>query len=112
MFIFTQIIFYYVEKFKHLIVISDFFYVLLIILCTVCLSFSLAGFDHCNLPCSIQLECVRLCFQVFLEGSMPGQFTFPLKPIVTAPVYLKHDIPDNGMFLMDSLVCVITLCTC
>ncbi|XP_047741569.1 embryonic polarity protein dorsal [Hyalella azteca] len=34
----------------------------------------------------------RLCFQVFLEGSSRGQFTFPLPPVVSRPLH----IPVSG----------------
>ena len=51
--------------------------------------FYLAGFGHKDHPQSIDLNCVRLCYQVFLEGSEKGAFTFALKPVVSDPIYDK-----------------------
>lgn len=41
---------------------------------------------------SINLNALRLCFQVFLEGPAPGEFRIPLKPIVSSPIYNKKTI--------------------
>lgn len=48
----------------------------------------LAGFAHKNQPQSIDLNAVRLCFQVFLEGQK-GKFTLALKPVVSEAIYDK-----------------------
>jgi len=56
-------------------------------------SFS-AGFQHKTQPGSIDLNSVRLCFQVFLEGPERGQFKVPLKPVVSEPIYDKKAIND------------------
>ena len=32
---------------------------------------------------------MRLCFQVFLEGTEKGAFTFALRPVVSDPIYDK-----------------------
>jgi len=48
-----------------------------------------AGFEHRRHPTSIDLNAVRLCFQVFLEGSQKGKFNKPLQPIVSDPIYDK-----------------------
>ena len=49
-----------------------------------------AGFAHKdNNPQSIDLNCLRLCFQVFLEGNEKGAFTFALKPVVSDPIFDK-----------------------
>ena len=48
-----------------------------------------AGFSHRDNPQSLDLNCVRLCFQVFLEGNEKGAFTFALKPIVSDVIYDK-----------------------
>ncbi|KAH7940301.1 hypothetical protein HPB52_023015 [Rhipicephalus sanguineus] len=45
------------------------------------------GFAHKDQAASIDLNAVRLCFQVFLEGSQPGKFTVPLHPIVSDIIY-------------------------
>ena len=46
-----------------------------------------AGFAHKTSAQSIDLNCVRLAFQVFLEGNEKGAFTFALKPVVSDPIY-------------------------
>ena len=46
-----------------------------------------AGFTHKTSPQNIDLNCVRLAFQVFLEGNEKGAFTFALKPVVSDPIY-------------------------
>ena len=48
-----------------------------------------AGFSHRNQPTSIDLNAVRLCFQVFIEDGEPDRFTYPLTPIVSDPIYDK-----------------------
>lgn len=48
-----------------------------------------AGFEHKRHPTSIDLNTVRLCFQVFLEGSQKGKFNKPLPPVVSDPIYDK-----------------------
>ena len=40
---------------------------------------------------------MRLCFQVFLEGTVPGKFTLALKPVVSEPIF------DKSNFLAFSL---------
>ncbi|XP_011307641.1 transcription factor p65 isoform X2 [Fopius arisanus] len=52
------------------------------------------GYDHKRQPTSIDLNAVRLCFQVFLEGPTPGKFKMPLKPIVSDPIYDKKAKSD------------------
>ncbi|XP_040576306.1 uncharacterized protein [Lepeophtheirus salmonis] len=52
------------------------------------------GFAHRDNPQSIDLNSVRLCFQVFLEGSEKGSFTFALKPVVSEPIYDKKARSD------------------
>jgi Rel/ankyrin family protein len=53
--------------------------------------FFAAGFSHRDNPQTIDLNCVRLCFQVFLEGNEKGAFTFALKPVVSDPIYDKSE---------------------
>ena len=57
---------------------------------------SSAGFSHKDNPQTIDLNCVRLCFQVFREGNEKGAFTFALKPVVSDPIY------DKSKFLVVS----------
>jgi len=45
------------------------------------------GFAHKTSAQNIDLNCVRLAFQVFLEGNEKGAFTFALKPVVSDPIY-------------------------
>ncbi|XP_044576138.1 embryonic polarity protein dorsal-like isoform X3 [Cotesia glomerata] len=52
------------------------------------------GFSHKRQPASIDLNAVRLCFQVFLEGTEPGKFTVPLTPVVSDPIYDKKAMSD------------------
>ncbi|KAK9883830.1 hypothetical protein WA026_002027 [Henosepilachna vigintioctopunctata] len=47
------------------------------------------GFNHKNDPNSINLNAVRLCFQVYLEGSISGDYCIPLQPKVSQPIYNK-----------------------
>ena len=63
-----------------------------------------AGFVHKDNPQSIDLNCVRLCFQVFLEGAERGAFTFALKPVVSDPIYDKK--AKN-----DLTICKMTECS-
>ena len=51
------------------------------------MSFLPAGFSHKTSTQNIDLNCVRLAFQVFLEGNEKGAFTFALKPVVSDPIY-------------------------
>ncbi|XP_064096210.1 proto-oncogene c-Rel-like isoform X1 [Macrobrachium nipponense] len=62
------------------------------------------GFSHRNQPQSIDLNSLRLCFQVFLEGSEKGKFTFPLKPVVSDPIYDKKAACDLN-------ICKLSDCT-
>ncbi|EZA51108.1 Embryonic polarity protein dorsal [Ooceraea biroi] len=52
------------------------------------------GFEHKKHPTNIDLNAVRLCFQVFLEGSQKGKFNKPLAPIVSDPIYDKKAMSD------------------
>ncbi|KAL0119677.1 hypothetical protein PUN28_007844 [Cardiocondyla obscurior] len=51
------------------------------------------GFEHKRHPTNIDLNAVRLCFQVFLEGSNK-KFNKPLPPIVSDPIYDKKAMSD------------------
>ncbi|KAH0945556.1 hypothetical protein HN011_011334 [Eciton burchellii] len=52
------------------------------------------GFEHKKHPTNIDLNAVRLCFQVFLEGSQKGKFNKPLAPVVSDPIYDKKAMSD------------------
>ncbi|XP_053980095.1 proto-oncogene c-Rel isoform X3 [Hylaeus anthracinus] len=52
------------------------------------------GFDHKRQPSNIDLNAVRLCFQVFIEGSEKAKFNLPLKPVVSDIIYDKKAMSD------------------
>lgn len=58
--------------------------------------FFIAGFSHRSQPSSIDLNAVRLCFQVFLESTDRERtsFTVPLPPIVSDPIFDKKAMSD------------------
>nr|ALF84898.1 dorsal [Paracyclopina nana] len=62
------------------------------------------GFQHKDAHQSIDLNSLRLCFQVFLEGAERGAFTFALKPVVSDPIYDKKARSDLT-------ICRMTECT-
>lgn len=63
----------------------------------------LAGFNHKTQPSSVDLNVVRLCFQVFLEGDK-GKFTRPLAPVVSEPIFDKKAMSDL-------VICKLSDCT-
>ncbi|XP_053696927.1 embryonic polarity protein dorsal isoform X2 [Sabethes cyaneus] len=52
------------------------------------------GYSHAKQPATIDLNAVRLCFQVFLEGQQRGRFTEPLQPVVSDIIYDKKAMSD------------------
>ncbi|XP_078036219.1 dorsal isoform X1 [Augochlora pura] len=52
------------------------------------------GFEHKKQTTSIDLNAVRLCFQVFLEGSQKGKFNVALPPVVSDPIFDKKAMSD------------------
>lgn len=64
----------------------------------------LAGFSHRNQPTSIDLNVVRLCFQVFLEGDTPGKFSVPLQAVVSEPIYDKKAMSDLTIIKLSDCV--------
>lgn len=64
----------------------------------------IAGFDHRKQPASIDLNAVRLCFQVFLEGDQKGRFTVPLQPLVSEPIFDKKA-------MCELTICKLSDCT-
>ncbi|XP_026466007.1 LOW QUALITY PROTEIN: embryonic polarity protein dorsal-like, partial [Ctenocephalides felis] len=62
------------------------------------------GFSHASEPSSIDLNAVRLCFQVILEGDAHGKFTIPLRPVVSEPIYDKKSTSDL-------VICELSQCT-
>ncbi|KAH8366418.1 hypothetical protein KR084_004936 [Drosophila pseudotakahashii] len=63
----------------------------------------LAGFSHRFQPSSIDLNSVRLCFQVFMESEQKGRFTSPLPPVVSEPIFDKKAMSD---------LVICRLCSC
>ena len=49
---------------------------------------------HRYQPSSIDLNSVRLCFQVFMESDQNGRFTQPLAPVVSEPIFDKKAMSD------------------
>lgn len=52
------------------------------------------GFSHKMSASNIDLNVVRLCFQVFIEGSTPNKYDVPLTPIVSDPIHDKKAMSD------------------
>lgn len=52
------------------------------------------GYSHRSQPSSIDLNAVRLCFQVFLEGPVKGKFTMPCNPVVSDTIFDKKSMSD------------------
>lgn len=52
-----------------------------------------AGFSHKEVPTSIDLNAVRLCFQAFLGGAQKGKYSI-LEPVVSDPIYDKSKFLD------------------
>lgn len=52
------------------------------------------GFNHASQPSSIDLNAVRLCFQVFLKDPDGHNFNIPLQPVVSEPIYDKKAMSD------------------
>ncbi|XP_033219687.1 transcription factor p65-like [Belonocnema kinseyi] len=51
------------------------------------------GFEHMDFPDTIDLNAVRLCFQVFIQGS-DRKFSVPLKPVATTIIYDKKAVEE------------------
>jgi len=58
------------------------------------------GFDHRLQPTTIDLNMVRLCFQVFVEGRESNKFTVPLKPVISDAIFDKKSMCDLVIFKM------------
>ncbi|XP_037083508.1 proto-oncogene c-Rel-like isoform X2 [Pollicipes pollicipes] len=58
------------------------------------------GFDHRLQPTTIDLNTVRLCFQVFVEGRERGKYVVPLKPVVSDAIYDKKSMCDLIIYKM------------
>ncbi|XP_044734149.1 embryonic polarity protein dorsal-like isoform X2 [Chrysoperla carnea] len=59
------------------------------------------GFAHRNQASSIDLNAVRLCFQVFLSTDGKS-FTCPLPPVVSEPIFDKKAMSDLAIFQLST----------
>ncbi|XP_011185661.2 embryonic polarity protein dorsal [Zeugodacus cucurbitae] len=64
------------------------------------------GFSHAMMPGTLNINAVRLCFQVFIQGEN-GHFTVPLKPVVSEPIYDKKSKLDLVIIQMCSSATVL-----
>jgi c-Rel proto-oncogene protein len=77
------------------------------------------GFKHRDDVKSMDLSAVRLCFQVVIEGEVPGQFSVVLNPVVSDPIYNRRTIPEPQIHRLSHCNCyadggkpdIILLCT-
>lgn len=69
----------------------------------------LAGFAHRSQPSSIDLNSVRLCFQVFLENPDRERtsFTVAVPPIVSDPIYDKKAMSDLVICKLSDASCTV-----
>ncbi|XP_037037586.1 embryonic polarity protein dorsal isoform X2 [Bradysia coprophila] len=65
------------------------------------------GFNHRSQPSSIDLNAVRLCFQVFLESEQRGRFTVPLSPVVSDPIFDKKAMSDLVICKLSDASCTV-----
>lgn len=67
------------------------------------------GFNHRSQPSSIDLNSVRLCFQVFLENPERERtsFTIPLRPVVSEPIYDKKAMSDLVICKLSDAACSV-----
>ncbi|XP_022903025.2 embryonic polarity protein dorsal-like isoform X4 [Onthophagus taurus] len=66
----------------------------------------MTGFSHRSSPTSIDLNAVRLCFQVFLHTQNKGKYT-NLPPIVSNPIYDKKAMSDLLIVKLSDCVCPV-----
>ncbi|KRT79621.1 hypothetical protein AMK59_7573 [Oryctes borbonicus] len=64
------------------------------------------GFSHRSQPTSIDLNAVRLCFQVFLQGEQRGRY-IDLPPVVSTPIYDKKAMCDLIIVKLSDCVCPV-----
>lgn len=55
------------------------------------------GFEHMDFPDTIDLNAVRLCFQVFIQGP-DRRFSVPLKPVATTIIYDKKTVEEPVIY--------------
>lgn len=68
--------------------------------------YSLAGFSHRNHPNSIDLNAVRLCFQVFILDEKTQMCTKPLLPVVSNVIY-DRKVPQLAIVKLSDCNCPV-----
>ncbi|XP_076250949.1 embryonic polarity protein dorsal-like isoform X1 [Rhynchophorus ferrugineus] len=61
-------------------------------------------YHHKNQPTSIDLNAVRLCFQVFLQGDCTNKYNVPLDPVVSDIIYDKKAMSDLSIVKLSDCV--------
>ncbi|KRT81254.1 hypothetical protein AMK59_5636 [Oryctes borbonicus] len=64
------------------------------------------GFGHESELTSIDLNCVRLCFQAFIPGEKPDTYK-TLLPVVSKPIYDKKAVCDLTIVELSDCVCPV-----
>ncbi|XP_031634874.1 embryonic polarity protein dorsal isoform X2 [Contarinia nasturtii] len=65
------------------------------------------GFGHASQPSSIDLNAVRLCFQVFLKDPEGHNFNIPLEPVVSEPIFDKKAMSDLVICKLSKPSCTV-----
>ncbi|XP_065332634.1 embryonic polarity protein dorsal-like isoform X2 [Cloeon dipterum] len=65
------------------------------------------GFAHGSQPSNIDLNAVRLCFQVFTEGDKPNTFTKGLPPVASNIIYDKKANTDLQITRLSDVSCSV-----
>lgn len=60
----------------------------------------LAGFSHYSEPNKINLNALRLCFQVFIPDSN-GKLCVPLPPVISTPIFDNSKYITSRVFVCD-----------
>ncbi|XP_058827207.1 embryonic polarity protein dorsal-like [Topomyia yanbarensis] len=66
------------------------------------------GYGHAKQPATIDLNAVRLCFQVFVEGQQPGRFTEALQPVVSDIIFDKKAMSDLVICKLSDVTAPVT----
>ena len=72
----------------------------IISLVSIRLFFFAEGFNHKSSPSQIDLNAVRVCFQVFLQGA-GHKFNIVVPPVVSEPIYDKSALIISVIALSD-----------
>ncbi|XP_046473590.1 embryonic polarity protein dorsal-like [Neodiprion pinetum] len=63
------------------------------------------GFSHKVTPIDIDMNVVRLCFEVYREGTTKGLFDVPFQPVVSDPIYNKKALSKLVIVDLSSNYC-------